>query len=187
MITAIILSAGESKRFGEIKQLYRIDNIPILERVIKCVSPVFPQVVLVLGFKAEEILSHVKIPKNVKIVINPHYENGMGISLAFGMNFVDPTSSHIAVFLSDMPYIEEETIKTLLSTLNSGKKEIVAPFYKGKRGFPVFFSRDFFGELKKLKGDKGARDLILKEKKFLNLINVGDEGVIHDIDTKEDI
>ncbi len=189
MISAIILAAGEGRRFGELKQIYKINNVPILQTIIDKVVPLFSEVILVLGYKSDEILLTLSIPKSLKVVVNPHYSLGMGTSLSYGVNSLSPSISHFAIFLSDMPHIEVKTVNVLVNNLREKEKEkeIIAPLYNGKRGFPVFFSYHFINDLKDLKGDRGARDLIKKQKKYLRLIKVFDPGVVKDIDTKKDL
>ncbi len=186
VISAIILAAGESKRFGALKQIYRINDSPILQIIIDKIVPLFSEVILVVGYKKDDILSQLDLPKSVRVIFNPDYSLGMGTSLSCGVKSLHRSISHFAIFLSDMPYIKIETIDKLLNTLGKGK-EIVAPIYKGKRGFPVFFSHHFIDDLKNLKKDKGARDLIKREKKYLRLIDISDPGVIKDIDEKKDL
>ncbi len=187
VISAIILAAGEGRRFGELKQIYKINNVPILQTIIDKVVPLFSEVILVLGYKSGEILLALNIPKSLKVVVNPHYSLGMGTSLSYGVNSLSPSISHFAIFLSDMPHIEVKTVNVLVDNLREKEKEIIAPLYNGKRGFPVFFSYHFINDLKDLKGDRGARDLIKRQKKYLRLIRVFDPGVIKDIDTKKDL
>ena len=186
MISSIILAAGESKRFGEPKQLYRIGKDSLIEIVLKLTMDFFDEIIVVLGHENEKILPFINGDK-IKVVINYNYRKGMSESLKIGGRYLSESTSHFAIFLVDMPFIKKTTIKTLIQHLNKRRREIVAPFYKGKRGFPVFFSRDFLKDLKEIAGDKGARDIIRANLEFLQMINVDDPGVVIDIDTKKDI
>ncbi len=186
-ISAIILAAGEGKRFGYLKQLYRINEKPMLETVVEKVVPYFYETLLVLGYRAEKILREVFIPEDVRVLINRNYKEGMSTSLSLAVRHLSPYISHFAIFLSDMPYIKEMTIFHLLNSVKNKEREIIAPSYKGKRGFPVIFSRDFEKELRYIAGDRGARDVISKNKTHLSLIDVNDPGIIKDVDRREDI
>ncbi len=187
MISSIILAAGESKRFGEPKQLYKIDNDTLIEKVLKLTLIFFDEVIVVLGYKKELVLPLISSNNKVKIVINENYKKGMSESLKAGVYHISEDATHFAIFLVDMPYIKKETIELLLQDLRQGKREIIAPFYKGRRGFPVFFSRDFLKDVKNITGDKGARDIIKENLQFLRAVEVNDPGVVMDIDTKKDI
>ncbi len=186
-ISAIILAAGEGKRFGCLKQLYKLDGRPMLEVVIEKVIPYFYETLLVLGYEAEKISREGFIPKDVKVLINKNYKQGMSTSLSLAISHLSPYTSHFAVFLSDMPYIKETTILYLLNSVIDEEKRIIAPSYKGKRGFPVIFSKDFEKELRHITGDRGARDVISENKAFLSLIDVDDPGIIKDVDKREDV
>jgi molybdenum cofactor cytidylyltransferase len=39
---------------------------------------------------------------------------------------------------------------------------IVTSFYEGRKGVPAYFHKELFSELLQLKGDRGARDIIMK-------------------------
>lgn len=186
-ISAVILAAGEGKRFGGLKQIYKLDNKPLLEVVIGLVSPLFDETILVLGYQAERIVSNIDLGDNIKTVINSRYREGMSVSINKALSILSYKTTHFAIFLGDMPYIKKETVLELKKYLDLQKRQIIAPIYKGKRGFPVLFSKDFVGDFLSIKGDKGARDLINKEKKYLTLVEVNDCGVIKDIDRQKDL
>ena len=47
--------------------------------------------------------------------------------------------------------------------------------------------REFFPDILSIKGDKGAKDIIKANKKFINEIPQKHSAIINDIDTKEDL
>ena len=61
--------------------------------------------------------------------------------------------------------------------------KIIIPLYKGKRGHPTLFPRNVIEEI--FEGGI-LRDIIDKNRSRLKFLNVQDEGVILDMDTKED-
>jgi molybdenum cofactor cytidylyltransferase len=56
----------------------------------------------------------------------------------------------------------------------------------GKRSHPVIFNRKWYGELHRLKGDKGARELFVKHPEDVCLFEAGESYNDMDIDTPED-
>lgn len=94
------------------------------------------------------------------------------------------------VFLADQPLITKETIRSvfdhavrLLPEMNGGL--VVQPSYFGKSGHPVFFSHHLFSEFHHLKGDEGGKKVI-KKAIHHEKIDVLNEGIVLDVDTKED-
>jgi len=63
----------------------------------------------------------------------------------------------------------------------------VAPVYQGRRGHPVGISHRFRSELTALGDDFGARDLIAAHRSELVLVETADDGVVHDVDRREDL
>ena len=57
---------------------------------------------------------------------------------------------------------------------------------KSNMGHPVIFPKKYFEELKLIKGDKGARNIIQQNEKALNRYETGDESYFIDLDTQED-
>jgi molybdenum cofactor cytidylyltransferase len=65
------------------------------------------------------------------------------------------------------------------------RRAICVATARGELGHPVLWGRQFFAELGKLTGDKGARALIEANAALLCEIESGDAGPLSDIDTPE--
>ena len=85
-----------------------------------------------------------------------------------------------------MPFIKIETIAQLSNRIKDGV-DIVAPLLGQHRGHPVGFNQRYKEELMALNDDVGARHIIKKYQKQLELIPSNDTGVISDIDQVSDI
>jgi molybdenum cofactor cytidylyltransferase len=175
---AIILAAGYSSRFPEFKQLLKLKDKTIIEHTISNLYDVCSRIVVVCGHRAEVIKKILSGYKKVVFVINKNYPEGMFSSIIKGVRNIK--SNNFFVVPSDMPMIKKETYINLLKT----KGDIVIPTYKGKKGHPVLMSSKFIPELLKEKSDSNFKEFI--EKKSFILVEVDDEGVLIDIDTKED-
>lgn len=180
----IILAAGKSVRMGTLKQLLNVCGKKMVERVVNVANEAkVGDVVLVLGHAAERIMKEAKLV-GAKVVINKGYEEGIASSIRAGMRFVK--NLPFVIMLADQPLVKPETIKKLVDTYYKGKAKAVVPRYKGFNANPVLFSPDLKDEMLQLKGDKGAKSILLKHEDKVDYVEVDDEGVAIDIDTEED-
>ena len=92
------------------------------------------------------------------------------------------------IILADMPDINFKLINQLIDNYNPDEnKSIIIPTYNNKKGNPILLSREFFPDILSIKGDKGAKDIIKKNKKYIKEIPQNNASVLKDIDTKEDL
>ena len=69
---------------------------------------------------------------------------------------------------------------------NPRKKIIRATSSTGIPGNPILFSNDFFNDLVTLKGDIGAKKLVMKNLKFVLDVPLPGDSAIIDLDTDDD-
>jgi molybdenum cofactor cytidylyltransferase len=124
--------------------------------------------------------------KKVKVTFNPHYKGGMSTSIHKGLQVMDPGSEGILISLGDQPLLKTRTINVLLRAFHQRKGGIIVPSFRGMKGHPVIFHRKYEKELLKLRGDTGGKPILLKYPKQIKIIPVKSEGVIKDIDTREE-
>ncbi len=185
-VSAILLGAGESKRFGVNKLKLSWGKKTILEKCLHTfLRSKVEEVVLVLNEKMKE-MEHRLTHRRVKIVYNPEYQKGMGKSIYYGIQAIHPKSEGVFIALGDQPNLKASTINALLRHFRQGEKGIVVPFYSGRKGHPVLFHRKYFQALSKLKGDTGGRSIINKNERDVEMVVTTSKGVIQDIDTWED-
>ena len=65
---------------------------------------------------------------------------------------------------------------------------ICLPVARGSEyvGHPVVFPKKYFEELKSIRGDSGARSIVQKNKRAVNLYNTDDVSYFLDLDTPEE-
>jgi len=184
----IVLAAGKGERFEGLKQLTEVDGEPVLQLVLQSISKIDWGLspLLVLGHEKERIKNAVDTC-GFKVIENDDWQQGLSTSLKSGINAAPRNASGYLFFLGDMPLISSDIIKVVLNRADSGSS-IVAPSYQGKRGFPVYLSRQWEENLlTEISGDKGAREIIRKNPDQLTLINTENRGVIMDLDEKSDL
>ena len=185
MISAILLAAGESNRMGQLKQLMHFGQSTIVERTIdNLLNSAVSETIVVLGYKEEEIRKTIA-GKPVKIAINPDYQQGMSTSIIAGLKQVDKRARAVLIALGDQPFVDSQTITSLVEAFIANSRGIIIPVYQGRRGNPVIFAIKYKGELLHLKGDVGGREIIKRHPDDVLEVAVNCEGVLLDIDTAE--
>ncbi|RAJ87896.1 molybdenum cofactor cytidylyltransferase [Chitinophaga dinghuensis] len=180
MTGIIILAAGASQRLGQPKQLLQLEQQTLLERVIHTAlnSNIGP-VIVVLGANAANIQPHIA-PLHINIVINEKWAEGMGSSIAAGMQFLLRTYNNVSstfLLVCDQPFIDSRLLHRMFAT----PSPIVACTYNKAIGTPVLFQQAFFPALQALQSPEGARKLLQQYKDQVKTVDFPQGGI--DIDT----
>jgi molybdenum cofactor cytidylyltransferase len=185
-IAAVILAAGMSSRMGGAKQLLRLGEHTLLEHVLKNVrTSGVGDIVLVLGHTAETIRKSIDT-KNLNIVVNDAYREGMGSSLRTGVSALPAEIDAAFIVLADQPFVQPGTLRLLMDRYRESNAQIVIPMYKGFRGNPVLLDRSVFPEVMALTGDIGCRAIFGNHLEGIVKVPVEDLGILLDVDSQED-
>ena len=180
----IILAAGASSRMGKIKQLLPWKHTTLLGSAIEqALASKAEDVFVVLGAN-EQVISKEIEKEDITIIYNKNWSFGMGTSIACAVDFIDKKTnkySTVLVMLADQPLIDVNYINNLCN--NDLQSNIIASKYKNRVGVPAIFSSRYFNELKELKGDIGARELIRNHIDDVKTIDAFDK--FYDIDSME--
>ncbi len=180
-ITAVVLAAGGSSRFGSPKQLHEWQGQPLLRHVVMQVlaAPV-QQVIVVLGAYFEEI-APVLDGLPVTVVRNEDWQKGQSTSMKAGLR-ASASGTQAALFvLGDQPHLPADLLRQLLDAHRRTLAPIVAPRHQGRRGNPVIFDRQCFPELNSITGDTGGRPLFERYRDQVEWVEAEDD-VFVDID-----
>ena len=184
------MAAGAATRFGQPKQLLRLKDQYLIERVLDAaLNSRLGRIVLVLGHAHQKILKALGAKtqhSKLHIEVNPHYKKGQSHSLRVGLAALKNDYPAVIFLLGDQPMLNSETINMLLKGFWSSDKQICVPTYRGRRKTPVVFGRRFFGQLMEVKGDIGARQLIDDHPDQVLTIEIEDPLCFYDIDTPQD-
>jgi molybdenum cofactor cytidylyltransferase len=186
-IAAVILAAGCSTRMGgPNKLLADLGGKPMLRIVTERVlASKVSSVTVVTGHQAAEVESALAGLK-VKFVRNPDFFAGLASSVKAGIAAVPANADGVVVCLGDMPRIDARLVDRLIEAFAPDRGHLIAvPVSDSRRGNPVLWSRRFFGELMKLDGDIGARNLIAAHAEAVVEVQVEGRGAFLDVDTPE--
>ncbi len=191
MITGIILAGGESKRFGSLKQIYKIEGKSFLEIILTNLDSIslISEIIIGLGYEHQTILESINIesPK-LKIAINPDYTRGQLSTLQECIKIASPYAKGYLVTLVDHPFVRKQTYFRIINEfINYGMRDIIIPTYNNRRGHPVIFPASLKDEILNAPLDIGARYVIKKFDSLVRLINMIDEFILADIDRIDDL
>ena len=186
LIVGILLAAGSSLRFGTDKLLQTLPEGDCVA-VSACKS-------LLIG--TDHVLAVVRpgiteleeqlYELGAEVMVFHDAAEGMGSSLGYAVRSSPDDTGGWLIALADMPWIKPSTIHKLSDCIRSGA-EMAAPTYRGQRGHPVGFAKSYRPELSAIRGDSGAKSLLVDHHERLKLIEVDDWGVLRDIDRLEDL
>jgi molybdenum cofactor cytidylyltransferase len=183
----IILAAGESSRFGNIKQLLPFNGKTLLQHVIDEATKAGAQpIVVITGANATKVTASIAHSK-VNILVNENWQEGMASGIVAGVqNIVSLNDSikKIIVAVCDQPFVTSALFEQLEEMQNKSGKSIVACTYADTIGTPTLFAEKYFDQLLTLKGDEGAKKILKSNKQDVATVDFP-KGEI-DIDTQKD-
>ena len=186
-IKKILLAAGCSKRYGDKNKLTEnFKGKHLIQHIIHTLLKVFDpcELLVILGHDSK-VIKDIIDNKDIRIVKNEKYKNGIGTSISLGIQHLDSTVQGVMIIPADMPLISaEDLIKLENEFIAHNCKKVVLPRYKYTIGNPVILPKSYFATLKNLKEDFGARSQI----KEIDIVKVDcDVGTIFDIDTSKEL
>lgn len=191
-ISAMVLAAGQSSRFndgkegGRNKLLEPVAGKPMLRHAVEAaLASAADPVIVVTGNESAEIRA-VLCDLPVIFCDNPDFSNGFSSSLKCGLNTVPEDCDGTLILLGDMPGVNARLLDRMIAGFDpAGDRAIVVATHSGQRGNPVLWARRFFGEMRNLAGDKGARSLFGHYPGLICEVEADNDAPLTDIDTQE--
>lgn len=184
-VTALVLAAGHSRRFGSDKRQHLLSSgQTLLQTSLQLPCAQLGEVWLALR---DDDPAPVGLADNVRILQSSSSRLGLGHSIASSVAQISTASNAqgLLVMLGDMPFIQPATLAALLA--KADRRLIIRPTYQGKPGHPVLFGRAWWPQLCTLTGDEGAHSVLLGNPQAVRNIELGDPGVLLDIDRPGDV
>jgi CTP:molybdopterin cytidylyltransferase MocA len=156
----LVLAAGSASRFGSPKQLVRIGGEALLQRAVARATEVAGHAVtVVLGAHAARLTPLLR-HSSATVLINRHWEEGLGSSLRLGVSHLPAGTEAVLVTLADQAAISTFDLKRLATAWRRQPESVVAASYDGTTGVPAIFPAHAFQLLQELRGDVGARAVL---------------------------
>lgn len=178
-VCCVVPAAGRSLRMGNWKPLLFFEGSTIIQTVVRVALAACARVILVAGYRGQELSALFGAEPRVTLVTNPDWEMGMFSSIQRGAGSVD--TDRFFVVLGDKPFVRPDIYAFLLQ---APPADAVFPVFEGERGHPVLLSR-------------AARDAVLAADpkaasmpRILSSFTVAelpwkDDSILRDIDTPE--
>lgn len=179
-LTAIVLAAGSSTRFGTDKLSASFQGEPLLHHAIRAARAAPVDEVLVVSRKGLPIGDWSGEPL-VRPV--PICSAALSESLKAGIMAAGDVDGAF-IFLGDMPLVPGEIAARLASRL--GDNYAALPRHGGRSGHPVLLSARAFADIAALEGDEGAGRL-LRRRDDLIFDDWPDDRIHLDIDRTADL
>jgi molybdenum cofactor cytidylyltransferase len=186
VISALVLAAGEGKRFGRTKQIEIVRGKPLTQHAVDAASGAgVGEIIVVLGHDALAVQNALDLPEGGRFVLNERYAQGQSTSLAAGLRALNPSSDAAIVLLADQPGIAARHVRSLKTVYEDEATEILRIRFRDGPG-PALLARSVWHEAMELTGDAGARTLFEDSPERARWIWF-DEDAPPDIDRRADL
>jgi molybdenum cofactor cytidylyltransferase len=188
VISAIVLAAGEGRRFGGTKQVEELRGKALVQHAIDAAASAgVEEIVVVLGHDAERVRDAVALGARARFVANDRYAEGQSTSLAAGLRALGASSEAAIVLMADQPGIEGRHVRALMEAFDEAAREpeMVRIRFRDGPG-PALLSRSVWDVAASLTGDTGARALLDADPGRIRWVEL-DEAAPPDVDRPGDL
>jgi molybdenum cofactor cytidylyltransferase len=155
-IDCVMPAAGLSSRMGQWKLMLPYRGQTILDQSIENALSHCSRVILVVGYRSEELLQRYQLDDRIAVVINAHYQQGMFSSIQCGVALVN--SEHFFICHGDMPCISPVTYQTLWQERG---QYTLFPGNETKPGHPVLLPQSLIPPIQHAQPNSSMKALIM--------------------------
>lgn len=178
-IDCVMLAAGMSTRMGSWKMLLPYGDSTILDTAIANALEFCQRVILVSGFRGDELLTRYQQHPKVKVVHNADYEQGMLSSIRVGVQSI--RSPYFFLALGDMPCVSHWVYAALWQEKGPF---VLIPRYCQSKGHPVLLPASMLERINMAAPELSMKQLI--EQGDYRFLEVSDHNIHYDIDTPKE-
>jgi molybdenum cofactor cytidylyltransferase len=184
---ALLLSGGESRRFGGVpKALMGIgDSTAVRHLAGICLDRGLDPVTVVVGPHRGPVAHELRgLP--VTLVDSEEWYEGRTASIHAGLASI-PEDRDVLFWPVDHPFVAAATVDTLLAARDRDALAVwFIPAFQGRGGHPVLWRSSVRADVLDLRGDAPLRSLLPEFGVQVRRVEVGDPGVVANVDTPED-
>ena len=186
---AVIVAAGMSTRMKQFKQLMKIGDMSIAERVVVNFRRAgVSDIVMVTGYNADNLEKALK-DFGITFVRNNNYENTqMFDSARLGLEEINGRYDRVFFCPVDVPFFTDQTVSEEIELMDRNDDlEVIVPECGGKDGHPLLIRGTTISKILAHNGERGMKGAyeLLPEGSVVR-IKVNDEGAVIDADTRDD-
>ncbi len=160
-LSAIVLAAGGSSRYGQCKQLIKINGSSLVRLAVDKLSSLFPhdRISVVVGANSESVAQAISdLPVN--LIYNVHWQEGLASSLKAGIDSLEPGCHGVMITMCDQVLVTEDHLRQLTDLWIDDPSRFIASGYADTLGTPAVIPDEFYPQLLALKGDAGAKSVL---------------------------
>jgi len=192
---ALILAAGESRRFGGDKLLAELNGKPVMVHVLAWVREALSRRLLAGGLAVipakNPARERLLLESGLEYLFNARPELGVAESLRLGLGALagrHPEAMGALILQGDQPRLRHDVLESLLKEWRNGSHPVVRPRYADEPatpGHPVLLDRSIWPRVDELSGDAGFAPLLLAYPELVKTVDV--PGTNPDINTPSDL
>jgi len=182
----LLLAAGSSSRMrGGDKLLEQVAGRPLLASVAQAAIGTGVPVTVALPPDRPARAAALE-GLALRQVTVPDAKDGMAQSLKAGLAAI-PAAAGVMLLLADLPEITTQDLRRILDCWQEEPQAILrGAAADGTPGHPVCFPPDLRDDLMTLKGDEGAKSVLVRHRARLRLVPLPGRHATTDLDTPED-
>jgi CTP:molybdopterin cytidylyltransferase MocA len=158
-VAALVLAAGAGRRMGGPKALLDLGGETLLRRAVRAALEAGCAPVLAVVGDWDPGLANLE----ARAVPNPEAAEGMASSIRAGVAELPGGTEAVLLAAVDQPAVDADLLGRLLDLHRREPERPAACAYAGTLGIPAILPRRLFPELLALRGDRGAKALLLRE------------------------
>lgn len=181
-VACVVLAAGAGTRFGEPKAGAVVrPGVRFVDAVVETARQAGVDPIIVVGPPG------LTLPPGTVGVTNANARGEQIQSLRLGLaRLVSVAVAGALVWPVDHPYVDLDSIIAIIEGAKRTRAPVVLPLFEGRRGHPVYFSRDCWRELA-TGAEGGARTVVHAHAGEILEVPVINIGVVRDIDSRADM
>ena len=168
---------------GTSKQLLLLGNKAVLRHCVDTLASVDVRDLVVVTGAEHGACALALSGTKARLVRTDAPDGQMADSVRIGLRTIDENCSGVLVCLADHPLVSADTYRALLDAHRREPEKIIIPAFNGRRGHPGLFP---YAVINDIFFTATLRDLVREDNNRVSMIDVPDEGVVLDMDTRDD-